>query len=317
MKLERLLAIVMLLVNRRRMQAQELADRFEVSVRTIYRDIEAINQAGIPIITYQGAGGGIGVAEGFRMDRNFLTADELSSVFIALRGATTYHDQQAETVLEKLRTLVPESQADSLRAKTEHTVVDLSPWGRSPALQQRIALLKEAILTRHRVSFEYSSMKGETRGREVEPYVLVLKGHHWYLYGFCLLRQGFRLFKLARMRHLTPLANEFCRREIDLSAAPWEQSDGAPANLVSLVLRFHPGVRAYVEDSFDAEAVRTDEAGRCIVRVTYPEDNWVYGYLLSFGPSLEVLEPAHVRRRLADMAAGILANYVRTEAGSS
>ncbi|HYF92000.1 MAG TPA: YafY family protein [Symbiobacteriaceae bacterium] len=307
MKLERLLAIVMLLVNRRRVQAQELAEKFEVSVRTIYRDIDAINLAGLPVVTYQGAGGGVGIAESYRIDKNFLTSDELASVIIALKGATSYNDRRAASTLEKIRGMIPESQAAALRAKTQHTVVDLSPWGGDPGLQQKLAALKAAILDCRPITFGYWSTRGETTDRDVEPYVLVLKGQNWYLYGYCRLRRAFRLFKVARMKKIAPGAGSFERQAIDIDAAPWESEWHKSATMVQLLLRFDPMVRGLVEEQFDDVTVDAD--GRLLVRTAFPEDGWVYGFILSFGPSVEVLEPPHVRETMRRMAEGIAQLY--------
>lgn len=315
MKLERLLAIVMLLVNRRRMQAQELADRLEVSVRTIYRDIEAINQAGIPVVTFQGAGGGIGIADGFRMDRNFLTSDELAAVFVALKGAAVYRDDRAAAALEKLRSLVPIQQAGAIEAKTEHVVLDLGGWGGSPAQQEKLRLLRGATESSRTIAFTYTTATGEAIRRDADPHVLILKGQTWYLYAWCHMRQAFRLFRLSRMKEIAILERTFVRREISTTEpAPWEQEWRRPnQKTVDLVLRFDPQVRALVEDWFGPDGALPDESGRLVGSVSFPEDDWVYGFILSFGARVEVLSPPHVRERIAAMAGEIQATYRRSE----
>jgi len=307
MKLDRLLAIAMLLANRRRVQAQELAEKFEVSVRTIYRDIEAINQAGIPVVTYQGAGGGIGIADGYRIDKRFLTQEELASVFIALKGAMTYHDRGAEAALEKLRGLLPE--VAPLGSLADHVIVDLSPWGSNPGLQRCLGLLRQAVRTQKRVAFRYGGANGEATERSVDPYALVLKGNSWYLYAFCLLRQGFRLFKLGRMRDVAVLESSFERVPVNLDDAPWEQEWFQPANMVELVLRFDPRVRSRAEEWFPEGGLVVDGDGFLEGRISFPEDDWVYGYVLSYGPWVEVLEPPHVRERVKALADGIRKLY--------
>lgn len=309
-KLDRLLAIMMILVNRRRVQAKELADMFEVSVRTVYRDIEAINQAGIPVVTYQGQGGGIGVAEGFKIDRNFLTSDELVSMTVALRSLfTAYRDPRADAVLEKIRALVPQSEAERFRSRTESVVVDMAPWGHDPAVRERVELLKAAVEACQPVTFLYASTKGDLLQRVVEPYTLVLKGQKWYLYGLCRLRGAFRLFKLARMRAVQPVDGRFQRVPADLDSLPWEKEGGSERNPVTLLLRVEPGLRILAEEWFGVENVWPDGQGRFLARVTYPEDNWLYGFLLSFGPGAEVLEPPHLRARIGAMAAAVEALY--------
>lgn len=310
MKLDRLLAVLMILVNRRRVQAKELADMFEVSVRTIYRDIEAINQAGIPVVTYQGTGGGIGIADGFKMDRNFLTSDELASMTVALRSVfTAYQDPRTGAVLEKIRGLVPASEAEQFRTRTESVIVDMAPWGHDQALKERVEFLKGAIEASRPVSFQYASVKGEVLQRTVEPYTLVLKGQNWYLYGVCQLRGEFRLFKLVRMREVQLLPGSFHRVPVNLEEVPWEKEGGSERKPVALLMRVEPSLRPLAEEWFGLEHVWPDGQGGFFARVNFPEDNWLYGFILSLGPGLEVLEPPHIREIIRRMAAGIEARY--------
>src|SRR5690554_3441058 len=161
MKLDRLLSIIILLINRRRVQAKELADLFEVSIRTIYRDIETINQSGIPIITYQGANGGIGLTEGYRLDRNLLTNDDLVAITTALRSISTTHRSVSNQVLmEKINSIVPESQRDEFQFRTNKLIVDFSSWGHRRQLEHRVEALNQAIDNLSIVSFTYNNAEG-------------------------------------------------------------------------------------------------------------------------------------------------------------
>lgn len=127
MKIDRLLSIVILLLNRPLIQAKELADMFEVSVRTIYRDIDSINSAGIPVVTYQGAGGGIGLMQGYRLDRNVLSQRELADIFSALQSASSIGGEGHHLLMEKISSVVPPSQISAFRSKTTQMIVDFSP----------------------------------------------------------------------------------------------------------------------------------------------------------------------------------------------
>ncbi|MDF2628473.1 MAG: yobV [Symbiobacteriaceae bacterium] len=310
LKLDRLMAMLMILVNRRRVQASELADMFEVSVRTVYRDIDTINQAGIPVVTYQGAGGGIGIADGFTLDRNFLTGDELASMAVALRTVfAASQDQRAGTALEKIRGLVTGPEADRFRSRTESLTVDFTPWGHDAALQSNVALLRRCAEEDRCATFRYVSAQGDDSTRVVEPYTLVLKGQTWYLYALCRLRREFRLFKLARMRAVEATAERFERQAVDLAARPWEAEGSRPGQNVTLLLRFEPQMRHVAEEWFGGGILQRDPDGRCVARVTWREDEWVYGWILSFGPGVEVLEPAHVREQIRTMAAATAARY--------
>lgn len=130
MKLDRLVSILVLLLRKEKVQAKELAELFEVSVRTIYRDIEAINLAGIPIVTYQGVNGGIGIAEGYRLDKSVLTEDEMSTIVSTLNGiATTMPDKKYEIIMEKIRNTIPSKQLENMDLKVKQLIIDFFPWG--------------------------------------------------------------------------------------------------------------------------------------------------------------------------------------------
>lgn len=310
MKLERMLAIVILLLNRKIIQAKELAERFEVSVRTIYRDIEAINQAGIPIVTFQGTNGGIGLAEGYRLDRNVLTDDELAAIVTSLRSmATPFNSGSNELLVEKINSIVPPARTEEFQLKTSQILIDLSPWDRAGHLERKLRLLKEAIEQTILVTFSYSNANGEITARSVEPYTLVLKGRQWYLQAFCIMRGEFRLFKLIRMKELQLLDETFVRRTLPPQEQAPERGWYSPDHAVPIVLRFHPNKRHLAGEWFDMEEQHLQEDGSVIVNVLYPEDQWLYGFILSFGPDVEVLEPPHLRHIILDRAKRIASLY--------
>ncbi|WP_410513400.1 YafY family protein [Paenibacillus sp. BR2-3] len=309
MKIDRLLSIVILLMNRGLIQAKELADMFEVSVRTIYRDIESINQAGIPIVTYQGAHGGIGLMEGYRLDRNVLTDGELADIFTALQNVSSYGGGEHSLLMEKISSVIPPSQIEAFRSKTTQLVVDFSPWGLRGPLEDRLSTLKEALEQSVAVAFEYVSAEGQTSQRSVEPYTLVLKGQSWYLYGLCVLRQEFRLFKLLRMRALVKETRRFTRQDLPGEEFPWSSEWKREAETVPVVLYFAPEGKHLAEDRFDSTELQPDGNGGYRVSLDYPEDGWLYGFLLSFGTAIEVLTPEHIRRKMGKLGAEIAAKY--------
>lgn len=309
MKIDRLLSIVIILMNRNLIQAKELADMFEVSVRTIYRDIESINQAGIPVVTYQGANGGIGLMEGYRLDRNVLTDGELADIFTALQNVSAYGAGEHSLLMEKISSVIPPSKMDAFRSKTTQLVVDFSPWGMNGPLEERMGTLKEALEQSLAVTFEYVNAEGQTTLRSVEPYTLVLKGQAWYLYGLCALRQEFRLFKLLRMKSIVKETRSFTRQDLPPGEVPWIHEMRKDPPLVPVVLHFPPEGKHLAEDRFDYTELQSDGNGGYRVSLDYPEDGWLYGFLLSFGTAVEVLEPEHLRRKIGELAAGIAAKY--------
>ena len=303
MKLERLLTMIMILINRKKVTAQELAEVFNVSVRTIYRDIETLSCAGVPVISQQGVHGGISLIDGYRVDKQVLTKDELASLTIAIKSAlTTYEDSHAEAVLEKLTSIAD----DQVKQSMDHLFVDLSPWGPNILFKEHITFLKSAIENRLCVSFTYSTTHGELTRRVVEPHTLVQKGKTWYLYGYCTLRMDFRLFKLARIKNLMQEDLHFERKEINLSELPWGKEWYQPENVVDLVISFDMAVTTLVEESFGVEYVDHELAK---INISIPEDEWLYGFLLSFGNRIKVIEPPHIRDILQKRAQEIFQLY--------
>lgn len=310
MKIDRLLSIVILLINRKMVQAKELADMFEVSVRTIYRDIEAINQAGIPVVTFQGANGGIGLAEGYRLDRNLLTNDELAALVTALQSiSSSYRSQENDMLLEKISSIIPPADSEQFNIKTKQFMVDFSPWGNHSRTEEKLVKLKQAIEQQQPVTFTYCSADGKVTARCVEPYTLVLKRQRWYLYGYCTLREQFRFFKLFRIKDMVTEARQFERQDIPINQLPWERDWNAPHQTVRIVLRFEPNVKHLAEEWFGIEELQEDEEGKFVVSVPFPEDNWLYGFILSFGEGVEVIEPEHIRSKIRSIASRIAAKY--------
>ncbi|WP_025691834.1 helix-turn-helix transcriptional regulator [Paenibacillus zanthoxyli] len=308
MKIDRLLSIVIVLLGRRLVQAKELADMFGVSVRTIYRDIETLSLAGIPVVTYQGGGGGIGLIEGYRLDRNVLTDHELAQIFSALRSLSPYTGDH-ERLMEKISSVVPPSRSQQFRSVASRQVVDLTPWGLPGVSEQKLALLKEALEESVTVSFAYVSAEGTATVRCVEPYTLVMKGQSWYLYGYCKLREDFRLFKLPRMKDLAKGTTVFTRLELSFGDLPWNDYPGDHEALTEIILHFSAKNKRIAEERFDCSELQADGSGGYTVSLRYPVDEWLYGFLLSFGSAAEVLEPQHVRQRLGELAAAIACKY--------
>ncbi|MGZ9583885.1 helix-turn-helix transcriptional regulator [Paenibacillus marinisediminis] len=306
MKIDRLLSIVILLINRKIVQAKDLADTFEVSVRTIYRDIEAINQAGIPIVTYQGANGGISLAEGYRLDRNLLTNDELAAIVTALQSiASSHQSPDNQMLLEKITSIIPPSESERFNMKTQQMIVDFSPWGSHGRLEEKLVKMKQAIEEQHPVTLTYCSADGSVTTRSIEPYTLVLKRQHWYVYAYCRLREQFRFFKMFRIREMHIENVAFARQPIEINELPWDRDWSRPAQSETIVLRFERSAKHLAEEWFGIEELEEDEHGKYVVSIAFPEDNWLYGFILSFGANVEVVQPERVRRIIQSIAAQI------------
>ena len=281
----RLFEIVYLLQSRPRMTARELAKRFEVSVRTIYRDIDALSAAGVPVYAARGGGGGVGLLPGYVLDRSLLTDGEQDEILYALRAMAAAG--MGGAALEKLAGLFQKSGDGWLE-------VDFSPWGSGPAEKRVFATLKTAILSRREIAFDYYSARGEKSRRTAQPVKLVYKDAAWYLQAYCLARQALRVFKLCRMLDVTLLDAVFSPGP-QHTPQPMDPVE-APGPLLHLELMFTPAAAYRVYDMFPPEWVTQLPDGRFFVSAFYPESPWIYGFLLSFGADVAVLSPPQVQQ---------------------
>ncbi|MDD2503721.1 MAG: YafY family protein [Clostridia bacterium] len=309
MKLDRLVSILVLLLRRERVQAKELAEMFEVSVRTILRDVEAINLAGIPIVTYQGANGGIGIAEGYRLDKSVLTEDDMSTIISTLSGiAGTMPDSRHEVLMEKLRNIIPSSQQEALNTKVKQFVIDFTPWGANALVKESVATIRKAIENHKEIEFIYMDSSGTRTSRSVEPYSLLLKAQKWYLYAWCHARQDFRLFKLSRMSGLKVTDRCYRPRELSMEQLAFDEPWNSTENMVSLELVFEKEMENVVLEWFGEETEKQED-GKIMAKMLVPENNWLYGFILSFGAGVEVVSPPHIRKIIAQIAMGIYKKY--------
>ena len=290
MKSSRLFQIVYELMSEELLTAPELARRLEVSVRTIYRDVEALCQAGIPIVTGQGHGGGIRLMDGYVLDRTLMSAPEQERLMLAVKALGNAAGDSGE-LLQKLGALFRTPEADWLS-------VDLDRWGQSGEQDTRFDLIRRAILEKRVLAFQYAGAGG-MRTRRVQPGRLCFKSSAWYLQAVCLERQAWRTFKLTRMSGLCLTEEHFSQA---LIPPPIEPASGGPTEC-EIRLRFPAGAAFRVYDEFASESIRTHEDGSLTVTARMPlGDGWLYSYLLSFGGAAEVLGPPQVRAGLARFA---------------
>ena len=279
--------MVYLLLEKGRMTAGELAERLEVSQRTVLRDVDALSAAGVPVYTTQGAGGGVALLPGHVLDKAALSDEEQRQLLLALQSLPGGEGEQALTKLSALFRREPE---DWLQ-------VNLSRWGAGTADSEKFQFLKRAVLERRVLRFDYASSYGSTRPRRVLPARLVFKGQGWYLQAFDPEREGYRTFRLSRI--LSPeLTGEVFHQPLNPPEVDYA-GEIPPLFRVEARLRFAPHMAYRVYDEFDQSCVALQEDGSLLVETVFPEDQWLYGYLLSFGAGVEVLSPDALRRRLA------------------
>ncbi|MCR5103903.1 MAG: YafY family transcriptional regulator [Eubacterium sp.] len=292
MKIDRLIGILSVLLQEEKTTAPELAKRFEVSRRTINRDIEDLCKAGIPIQTIQGTGGGISIMEGYRMDRTILTSKDMQVILAGLRSldsvsGSSYYGQ----LMEKIQ-----SGSSDFVSGRDSILIDLSSWYKG-TLAPKIEVIQDAIENRCHLRFNYYAPSGESK-RTIEPYYIIYKWTSWYVYGWCLKRKDFRLFKLNRMDKVTRTEDTFICRNVpqpELSVEP-----RTPSNIVLKAL-FEEDMKWRLVEEFGPECYEVSEDGRLLLVKNYNNmENMVMG-LLTFGDKEEVREPREARENLGDI----------------
>lgn len=299
MKVERLIGILSILLQREKVTAPELAKQFEVSRRTIQRDIDSLCKAGIPIITTQGAGGGISILEGYRVDRTVLTSPEMQAILSGLRSLDSVSGtRRYAQLMEKLSA----GTADLLPGST-HMLIDLSSWSKA-SLAPKIELLQTAIGQHRMVHFYYYSPKGESI-RTIEPYYLVFHWSAWYIWGWCQTRKDFRLFKLNRLTELRT-GDFFVPRPASLPDLAPERI--FPARYQVTVL-FDPACRWRLVEEYGADCFTTAPDGRLRFVREFPDADSVLGWVLAFGDQAELLAPKELRERLGALIQTLAHRY--------
>lgn len=302
MKIDRLLGILTTLLQKERVTTPYLAEKFEVSTRTIRRDIDALCQAGIPVVTMQGSGGGVFIAEGYKLDKSVLTYDELSSIIVSLKGLGSVSEPaQIERTLEKLTV----NRDDSIISLRDHIIIDLASNAKE-TLTEKIAPIKEAIRENRIISFTYYYQKGEMM-RRIEPYCLLFIWSAWYVFGYCLTRQDFRMFKLPRVWNLSIEETCFSPREISPEAMDWGAflRDEQP-----LVAFFDPSEKYQLIDSYGLGSFTEEPDGRLRLSVGFSKWDYTLRWLLGFGSNVTVVEPVEMAQALRDTAQDMLKNYI-------
>ena len=266
-------------------------------MRTIYRDIETLNGAGIPVISTQGHEGGLVIPDNYKLSRQLLTFDDMLSLLTTLQGVNkTMQNSDLQRIIEKITALIPEDKEHHYRTHSDSFVIDIAPWGMACNLRETVQAVHEAVRRSLLLCFTYTGAGGRESHRVVEPHTLIYKSFTWYLLAHCRERQDFRLFRLSRMRGVTVGQEHFVRREVG-SLNRFAEQDSRPQ--VKLIVKFIPTIRVKVEEHFDPSQLHYDADGSITATLTFPEDDWILSFLLSFGSDAEVLSPPRWREALS------------------
>lgn len=299
MKNSRLFQILYLLMEKGEMTAGELAERMEVSKRTIYRDLDALSAAGIPVYTQQGNGGGIHLMKQFQLERSLLGEEEQEQILTALQSLDAVGAADSADIITQLSGLFQKKTVEWLE-------VDFESWGSKKTEKEYFGLCKQAILGRRLMTFQYYNSSGIHNLRTIEPYRLCFRGGNWYLSGYCRKQKDYRLFRLSRMTGLVVEHDGF------LPKPPPEkevEKVEAAEEMIELKLHFTKSAGWQVLDFFSPEEIICLPDGSFQVSTSFPPGRWVLSFLLSYGADVEVVSPEAVREELKAETAKILKKY--------
>ncbi|QKX50262.1 YafY family transcriptional regulator [Planococcus glaciei] len=281
--------IIYLLLDKKVITAKELADHFEVSARTIYRDMDVLSGAGIPIYANKGRGGGISLLEGYSFNASMLTNDEQEDILVGLQTLAVTNFPETDLILKKVARLFKKETGNWID-------VDFSPWGSGEKKKQLFTLLRNAIIQRFAIQFRYYNSQGEQTLREVEPFQLLFKENAWYLSGYCLWRKDYRIFKISRMSQVSVSDQTVTMKPTTDPLKEAEIQAGESAIPIKIKVSSQGAYRIY--DEFDEHLISKNADGSFTVATNLPIGTWLDSYLLSFGTLLEEVHPVLLRERL-------------------
>lgn len=297
MQIDRMFQIVYILIDKKFMTAKALAEKFQVSTRTIYRDVDTLSLAGIPIYTTKGKGGGIHIMEQFVMNKSLLSQGDQNQVLLGLETIQSIGYEDVSEALSKLKHFFQGNDNSWIE-------VDFSNWRRTDYESQKFQHMKTALIHCKAIRFNYYDSKGDKSKRLVFPLKLLFKHRAWYLLAFCTRKEDTRIFKITRIQHVEVMEKGFDRSEYNLKDAVIYNRE-----TIQLEIEINAELRHRVYDEFEADDIRELENGDFFVTLQIPEDEWLYNYLLSFGNSIQIHQPQYLRDILRTRLIKTLENY--------
>lgn len=308
MKIDRLIAIIMILLEREKVTAKSLAEMFEVSMRTIYRDLDVINQAGITVFATSGPGGGVEIMKEFKVEKRIFSANDINALLMGLSSIkNNLPGEQTMAALAKVKGMIPIEHHKEWEYRANQMKIDALPWFNAGNLFSTVEIIQEALNQQRLLTFQYRDIRDKKSSREVEPYRLLWKGEAWYLQGYCLSRRDFRTFKLLRMSDLSISDQQFEIRDF-----PIERLDEIQArenSLTRVKLRIQEGVRDLIITHFGEDCLTPDGPDHYIAELHMPVDDLACGYLLSMGTRCVCLEPEKMREKMRQLSSEICGFY--------
>lgn len=303
MKIDRLLGITIFLLNRSKVSARVLSERFEVSPRTIQRDIEALGKAGIPVMATYGAGGGYEIVNSFKMEKQAANDDDYAFILTALKGlSTAYDNPKVNATLEKILSVARPG------LSSQNICLDFSVLREGDKTSEWLKLLQAAVSVKKTVGFDYTNAENIQTGRSVEPLAVTYKWYSWYLFGYCTLKRDYRFFKLARMSNLKMTDKPFMSDHENVDSLLARAADSRKYLDIKLFCKADVKIQVieYLSGSIEKEFTNGD----FIINLHLPENEQAWlGTILGFGDKAIVMEPVSLKNKLQKKAQEILSAY--------
>ena len=293
MKINRLFEIVAILLNKNVVTAKELADKFGVSTRTIYRDIDVLSTAGVPVYTNKGSGGGISLLDNYVLNKTMVSESEVENILMTLQALQATRYANVDTVMQKMASLFKNIEIQ------DWIEVDISEWGSSKNSKDLFNAIKKAIIERKCIKFSYYNSEGNKSTRQVDPLKLIFKGQSWYVWAYCNNKKDFRLFKINRMKDFEVIDTTF-KREQHTSKIGYKYGidNSFKGKQVKLKMRFNKKLLYTLYDYFNEDDIVFNDNDTVEVVFNFPYSDWIFNFILSFGSDAEVLEPDNIRQEV-------------------
>ena len=299
MQIDQLFELVYVLIDKKQVTAKEMAERFGVSTRTIYRWVDALSVSGIPIYSQNGRGGGIAISEKYALDTKVLSEEERLAIVSSVKALNSLSGNPASVVNANIK--AAEKISGLVAKDTDWLEVDFAPWSpEGSSVRQVFGTLRDCILQKKQVVFDYYSGNGNMEKRTVHPWKLIYKGQAWYLQGCCTTRKAERFFKLTRMQNL-----EITGRAANITKPASNNNKKIPEykpKLITIKAKIFPQKISYLLDTFICTQVVPHKDGTITVTFSVPEEEWIYELLLSFGPNMKIISPKPVREKVLQFA---------------
>ena len=307
MQIDQLFEFVYILIDKKQVTAKEMSKRFGVSTRTIYRWIEALSLSGIPVYSLKGRSGGIAISENYKLDKTLLSEEERLAIVSSVKALESLSGNPASLVNANIK--AAEKLSHLVQKDTDWLEVDFAPWSpEGSEVRNLFSILRDSILKKRQISFDYFTGDGRSERRTVHPWKLIFRGQSWYLHGWCTTRKAERFFKLTRMRNLV-LTSKSANITRSVAVAKPAQLPEYSAPLIQIKTKITEEKLSYLMDSFICSEIKAPKNGWVNVTFTAPDTPWLCEILLSFGPQLKITSPARLKNKIAEMAAKISELY--------